>query len=78
LVFCCICPLALFGRPDDRSFEGDWPGARAGQFEGVPSNHLQGANPNDKNNVSNTKSEADYISYHAANFKENGIITTAA
>jgi hypothetical protein len=48
------------------------------QFGGVPSNHLQGANPTDKNVVSYTKSEADYISYHAANFEENAINTTAA
>jgi hypothetical protein len=59
-------------------FEGDWPGARAGQIEGGPSNHLQGANPTDKNVVRYTKSEADYISYHAANFEENVMNTTAA
>jgi hypothetical protein len=41
--------------------------ARAGQIEGGPSNHLQGANATDKNVVSYTKSEADYISYHTAN-----------
>jgi hypothetical protein len=71
-------PSALSGRPDNRSFKGDWPGARAGQIEGGPSNHLEGANPTDKNVVSYTKSEADYISYHAANFEENAINTTAA
>jgi hypothetical protein len=48
------------------------------QIEGGPSNHLQGANPTEKNVVSYTKSEADYISYHAANFGENVINTTAA
>jgi hypothetical protein len=51
---------------------------RAGQIEVRPSNHLQCANLTDKNVVSYTKSEADYISYHAANFEENAINTTGA
>jgi hypothetical protein len=67
----------LFGRLTAH-LKGGWPGARAAQIKGGPSNHLQGANPNDKNVVSYSKSEADYISYHAANFGENVINTTAA
>jgi hypothetical protein len=40
--------------------------------------HLQSANGTDKNFIELYKTEADNMSYHAANFGENVINTTAA
>jgi hypothetical protein len=73
-----IFSLALDIRPADRSFKGGWPGARVGQIEDAFSYHLQDANITDKKVVNYIPNVADNISYHAANFGENAINTTAA
>jgi hypothetical protein len=65
-------------RPADRSIKGAWPGARVAQIKDVFPYHLLDANRTDKNVVSYIPYGADDISYHAANFGENVINTTAA
>jgi hypothetical protein len=53
------------------------PGARVGQVEDAFPYRLRDANGTDTNFVSYIPNEADYISYHAANFRENAVNTTA-
>jgi hypothetical protein len=71
LTACASLPAA------DGTIKGGWPGARVGQIEGALPYHLQDANGTDKNVVSYIPNGADNISYHAANFGVNAVITTA-
>jgi hypothetical protein len=69
--------LARVFRPSERSFKRGLARRTQGSNRGKIPHHLQCVNGTDKNVIELYKTEAHKNSYHAANFEENVINTTA-